>query len=148
MTDEQGEEVVLDHQAAQLTLTGRPLEKVFDEERNIVTTVTKGGDRNLQDVEPVIEVLPEPARATKNLEILIRRADHPHVHMDGTAAAHRADLPFLEHPQELGLRGEGEISDLVEEEGAGVGLLEQPLAIPVGTGEGTADMAEDLALEQ
>ena len=47
------------------------------------------------------------------------------------AAAHPADLPLLQHAQQLYLQGQGELADLVQKERAAVRLLEQPLARPV-----------------
>ena len=56
-----------------------------------------------------------------------------------------ADAPHLvavERAQELGLRVEREVADLVEEEGAAVGLGEGAEPLRVGAGEGSALVAE------
>src|SRR6185437_10620158 len=44
--------------------------------------------------------------------------------------------------------GEREVADLVQEEGAAVGLLEEAAPRFVGAGEGAAIVAEELALEE
>src|SRR5205807_10614082 len=53
-----------------------------------------------------------------------------------------------EESKEFRLRPERENVDLIEEEGAPLRHCDQSLLIPVGIGEGAADVAEDLVLEQ
>ena len=54
----------------------------------------------------------------------------------------------LQDAQQLDLRRRVEVADLVEEDRAAVGHLEAPLAVGARVGEGAADVAEHLALEQ
>src|SRR5690606_7509214 len=54
----------------------------------------------------------------------------------------------LQGAEELGLEGEGELADLVEEEGAALRLLEGALAGGGGAREGALLVAEELALHQ
>ncbi len=58
------------------------------------------------------------------IEIAPGRGDHPHVDADRSVPADALDLRSLEHAQELGLERGAEIADLVDEERAPVGLLE------------------------
>ena len=60
----------------------------------------------------------------------------------------RSNSPVSRTPQELGLLAEGDVGDLVEEEGAAVGQLEAAYPVALGVGEGALDVAEQLALEQ
>src|SRR5207245_10065731 len=80
-------------------------------------------------------------------EVLVGSGDDPRVHPDGSAFPHPADLPFLEHAQELTLDASADVSDLVEEERPAGRLLEQPAARPGCSGEAAARMPEPLALE-
>ena len=61
---------------------------------------------------------------------------------------HPLELALLQHPQELHLRAERNLADLVEEDGSPVGQLEAPLLAPDRAGERAALVAEQLALEQ
>ncbi len=58
------------------------------------------------------------------------------------------DDAALEDAEELGLEAEGHLADLVEEDGAPLGLREEPWARRGGAGEGAAHVPEQLALEQ
>ena len=60
----------------------------------------------------------------------------------------RDDLAVLQRAQHLGLRGEVHVADLVEEERAAVGLLEEAALARLGAGERAALVAEELALDQ
>ena len=51
-------------------------------------------------------------------------------------------------PQELGLKRQGQVADLVQKEAAAVGLFDQPGLVPEGPGERPAGMAEKLALQE
>jgi hypothetical protein len=51
----------------------------------------------------------------------------------------------LQHAQERDLRFLGQLGDLVEEQRAAVGALDQALAIVLGAGERAALVAEQLA---
>ena len=62
--------------------------------------------------------------------------------------AHAADLPLLERPEELALEGQRELADLVQEQGAAVGHLDQPRLRLDSAREGTLLVAEQLGLQE
>ena len=57
------------------------------------------------------------------------------------------ELAGLEHAQQLACWLSGHVGDFVEEQRAAVGQLEAADAVGLGVGEGAADVAEQLALE-
>ena len=82
------------------------------------------------------------------LEVLVGGGDDAHVHGDGGRPAHRLDLLLLQDAQHLGLRLQGHVADLVEEQRAAVRELELPLLGRERAREGAARVAEELALDQ
>ena len=58
------------------------------------------------------------------------------------------DSLFLQHPQKLGLGGEGHIADFVEKEGAAMGRLEFARAGLGGPGEGAPHMTEEFTFQK
>ena len=76
------------------------------------------------------------------------RGDQAHVHRHRARTAHRADLALLQHAQQLDLKGRRGLADLVQEQGAAIGPLEQADVVIDGAGEGPALVAEELALQQ
>ena len=99
-------------------------------------------------VEAVIEVLAEPAGRHLLLQVAVGGDDDAHVHADRLLAADPLQFVLLEHAQQLGLHGRRGLADLVEEQGAAVGLDEAALAAAVGAGEGAPLVAEQLGFEQ
>ncbi len=54
--------------------------------------------------------------STALAEVLVGRGEHAHVDVDHVLAADARDLPRLDGPQDLGLRDEIHVADLVEEQ--------------------------------
>jgi hypothetical protein len=127
---------------------GELLQEVDDEERDVLLALAQRRHVQRHHVETVEEVLAKAAGGDLLLERLVRRGDHAHVDLDHLGAADARDDVLLQHAQHLGLGGEAHVADLVEEQGAAVGLLELPRAVPDGTGEGAAHVPEQLALDQ
>jgi len=77
-------------------------------------------------VEPVVDILAEPARPYRQLEGDTGGGDGPHIHADRRLAAEWPHLSFLQGPQQRGLRGEGKVDDLVEEQAAASASWNRP----------------------
>ena len=74
--------------------------------------------------------------------------DDAHVDLDLAAAADALHRALLEHAQQLHLHVGRHVADLVEEQGAAIGLLELALVLGVGAGERALFVAEQLGFEQ
>ena len=99
-------------------------------------------------MQAVVEVLPEFAAVDERRELLVGRADDAHVDGVLLRRADLAHLLFLDRAQELHLHLQRQIGDLVEEQRAAVGRLEEAVAIGLGAGERALPVAEELALHQ
>src|SRR5262245_5926708 len=100
------------------------------------------------DREPLEEVLANATVRPGRVEVLVRRRDYPDVHRLRPRAAEPAHLALFERRQELALRGRREQADLVEEEHAAGGQLEEArLGLP-GVRERSALVPEQLRLDQ
>ena len=77
-------------------------------------------DHQLDDLQAVVEVLAEAAGLHRRLEVLVRRGEEPHVDLDRLVAADALELLLLERAQQLRLRLERHVAELVEEERAAV----------------------------
>ena len=99
-------------------------------------------------VDSVVEVFAEAAFANEEIERPVGGRNQPEVHVDGAVAAQSFEAAFFEHPQQLGLRDQRQIANLVQQERAAVGQLESAGLAVVGAGERALLVAEDLRLEQ
>ena len=68
--------------------------------------------------------------------------------LDRLRAAERLHLPFLQRPQELRLRGQREVDNLVEEEASAIGKRKLSRLALMRTGERALLVAEQLRLDQ
>src|SRR5262245_57595694 len=130
-----------------LQLRCDPSDEVAGEGRQVLEPITERRKADREDAQPEVEVLAEASRLHLLGELAVRRRDDPHVDPPRAILPHRAHLALLQDAQELRLQRRGGLRDLVEEERPAVGDLEEPLPVGDGAGEGTAPMAEELALE-
>ena len=124
------------------------LEEVLRQQRDVLLALAQGRQRHRDDVQAVVEVLAELPLLHHLAQVDVGRGDDPHVHLDVLDAAKPHELAFLDHAQQLGLRLERDVADLVEEDAALVGELEQPLLRVDGAGEGALHVTEQVRLEQ
>jgi hypothetical protein len=97
-----------------------------DQERDVLAALAQRRQMDAEDVEPIVQVAPELLERDELPEILVGRRDDADVDVDGVLAADAQELALLEHAQELGLRRDRHLADLVEEDGAAVRELEEP----------------------
>ena len=70
--------------------SGRALEEVGGEERDVLAALAERRDADADHVEPVVEVLAEAPLRDRAAEVLVRRGDDADVHLDGRRSRRRA----------------------------------------------------------
>ncbi|EJT83508.1 hypothetical protein PPS11_34823 [Pseudomonas putida S11] len=123
-------------------------EEVAGEGRDILAAVGQPRNVDADHVQAVKQVLAELAGLHQRLQVLVSGGDDAHIDLDRHVATHAIELAIGQHSQQAGLCVGGHVADLVEEQGAAVGLLEAPSAQVGGAGEGALFMAEQLGLHQ
>ena len=99
-------------------------------------------------MQTVVEIFTELSFADPFGQIMVGGSDHPYIDLDGGGVTDPFKFTFLEHPQQTHLHGRRNVADLVQEDGAAVGLLETAGLVGDGTGEGPLDVAEQFAFQQ
>jgi hypothetical protein len=118
------------------------------EQQQVTAALAQRRQAQLDHAQPEQQVLAEGTGGDRRREVAMGGRQHPHVDRHGAAPTERLDHPLLQHPQQLGLRGGRHVADLVQEEGAAIGLPQLAGAVAVGAGEGATQVAEELALDQ
>jgi hypothetical protein len=121
---------------------------VVREDGDVGPALAQRGDLDLHHAQPIVQILPETPLLALGAQVEIRRRDDAHVDGARVGGAERADLPVLQYAQQAHLHARMGLAHLVEEHRATVSDLEQALLVRVGTGERSARVAEELALEQ
>ncbi|MCY1222594.1 hypothetical protein D9M72_346920 [compost metagenome] len=132
----------------QALLGGKTLDEGTHQNRDVFLAPTQRRDGDREDVEAVIEVLAEPALAHFVDQVLVGGRDQPHIDPVRMARADRLDLALLHGTQELHLHFERQVADLVEEQGAAVGIDELAGVFFRRAGKGALFVAEENALDQ
>jgi hypothetical protein len=101
------------------------LEQHRRERRDVLRPCPQGREREVQDVQPVEEILAEPTGGDRGPQVDVGRRDHPDVDRALGGGADPPHPPLLQGAVELHLHRQRQLGDLVEEDRAAVGLLEQ-----------------------
>src|SRR6266487_4547918 len=116
--------------------------------RDVLLALPQRRQLDHDDVDAIKEILAKPSDLSLGLEIARGRREHPRIDPACLLVANAADLTLLENAQQLGLQSDGTLTDLVEQQRAAAGLLEQPCLVGRSTRKRAADVTEQLRLEQ
>src|SRR4029077_8592205 len=100
------------------------VEEEADEFGDVFLPLPQRGERDLDHLESIVEILAELAAFDHPLQALMRRGEDPHIDGDSAPAAELLDLPFLQYTQQLRLQGERNVTHFVEEDRATACQLE------------------------
>ena len=104
------------------------------------------GHLDVHHVQPVVQILAELPADHQLVQVAMRRGNDAHVDRHRLGAAHRANLIVLQHAQQLDLQPHRHVADLIEQQRAAVGGLEQAFLRAGRAGEGALLVAEQLRL--
>ena len=123
-------------------------EEVLGQQRNVFVALAQRRQVNRDDVDAVEQVLAELALRDHLGQILIGGGDDAHRRLELFDAAQPAELPLLQHAQQLHLHHRRHLADFVEEQRALLGRFDQPLLVGARAGERAFHVAEELRFEQ
>ena len=121
---------------------------MLHEQRDVFPAIAQRRQLDLNDIQPIVEILAEAAVLDHLRQIGVGRGDDSHVHFDRLAVADALELALLQHPQQLHLQRHRHRPDFVEEQRALIRLLEPTLTRADRAGERAAHVAEELGFEQ
>src|SRR5258705_349544 len=123
-------------------------EEVVAEERNVLAALAYRRHAQGDRVDAEVEILAQLTLSQRGLEIDVGRADETEVHVHEPVAADGTVFALLQHAQQLGLQVWGHLANLVEQERAALGHLEEAHLVGVRPRERALLVAEQLALDQ
>ena len=121
---------------------------MVDEERQVFFALGKGGNGNFDHGEAVVEVLAEKAVGDGLAQVAVGCGDDADVDFAGLERANALNFLVLEGAQQLGLGGDGHVADFIEKQRTVAGGFEEARLVAIRAGEGAANVAEELALEE
>src|SRR5580698_6455418 len=129
-------------------LTREHLDKVHDQQLNIIAPLPQRRQRNRKSAQTVVEVTSESTLIDHASEISMRGSNEANVDFTRATATGPFEFLFLQNPQEPRLECQREVTHFVKEECAGISHFETANSLSDRPGEGTLLMPKQLALEQ
>src|SRR4051812_28408359 len=124
------------------------VEEIVAEQRDVLGALAQRRDAQRDRVDAEVEILAQPPVAQRGIEIDVGGADQAEVDMHDPVAADRPVLALLENAQQLGLQIRRHLADLVEQQRAALGHLEQAFLVHRRAGERALLVAKELRLDQ
>ncbi len=131
-----------------MVLLVEPFYEYLREGHDVFRALSQSRQMDVHRVDSVEEVLPESAFLHLLTQIHVRGADKADVHVPWFGVSDTGDCPVLKDPQKLCLKMQGNIPDLVQEQGSALGHLDLTDLVSVSVRKGPLDVAEELALEK
>ena len=91
---------------------------MISQERDVFFALSKGRNFDREYTQPIVKVLSKTARFRFRPQLSVRRRNEPHVHTSSALFSDPFEFSFLQYAQQLGLKVEWNLSDLVEEQRA------------------------------
>src|SRR5262249_5491597 len=98
--------------------------------------------------QPKIEIAPKLPLLHVDFEVAMRRRNDACRHGNRPIRSESNDCALLQHAQELGLRRQGQLADLVEKERSSAGRLERAFSRAVRPGKRSALVSKQLAFDK
>src|SRR5262245_11547320 len=129
-------------------LGGEPRQEMPQEMWNVLASRAQARDRQRQHVKTVEQVLAEVALLHPVQELAVGSGDDANVDLHRLAAADGLDRALLERAEQLHLRGQRQLADLVQKQRAAMGL-DELAGVPLGRArEGALLVAEQDRLDE
>src|SRR5437764_5177126 len=148
VSGEGGQRVVLDPLDVLLQASVVLLPEMLHQQRNVVPPLAQRRQVDGDDVQPIVEVLAEPSRRDLPSQVPRGGCDQAHHDARRLHSSHPLELALLDGAEQLDLHLDGDLADLIEEEGAAVGELEAAGFALDRSGEGALLETEQLGLDQ
>ena len=124
------------------------LEEMRGQKGDVIFPLTKGRNKNGNDIESIIKVFPEGPLLHLLGQIFIRRCDHPDVHLQGLLSTDPLKAVILQDPKKQDLCGRGDLTNFVKEDRPPVCHFKPADFSPDGAGERPFFMTEELAFQK
>src|SRR5262245_9690558 len=123
-------------------------QKAGHKHRNVVAAFAQRRNANVEHMDAIVQIGPEPSSGDGRAQISIRCRDHSDVRSHWASATQPEEFALLKHAQELRLRGGRHLRDLVQEEYAPCRHLDLAWFGLHRSRERTALEPKELGLEQ
>jgi hypothetical protein len=133
-----------DGQLRQAVAAFETFEEMVRQCRDVTGKFPQGGDANMEEMQPVVEVFPEAVLPDELFQGMEGGRNEPDIHLAAGVAPDPADLAILDGIEHLGLEGDGKAGDFVEKQGSAIRCFKQADPLLAGIRKGAALVTEEL----
>ena len=128
---------------------GEAAQEVADERRHVFTAFPQRRHDDVDDVDPVVQILAEQTVGNQAAQVAVGCRDDPRI-VDACRpfGTDLLDFAGLEEAQEQSLHPEGHLADLVEEDRPVLGQFELAGFVAIRPREAALDVTEEFGLEE
>ena len=124
------------------------LEEMRGQKGDVIFPLTKGRNKNGNDIESVIKIFSEGAPLHLIGQIFVCRSDHPDVHLQGLLSTDPLKTMILQDPKEQDLDGRRNLANFIEEDRSPISHFKPANFSPDGPGERPFFMTEEFTFQQ
>src|SRR5690348_3647098 len=124
------------------------LQEVPGQKGYVFRPLAQSGKPNGYDTQAVVKIFAKPAFGYFLFEFLVRGGNDSNVDIGFLGASDGPYLALLKDAVEFDLHGEAHVADLIHEERAAMGCLEESLAIVIRASEGALHVAKKLRFQE
>src|ERR1700730_9047202 len=96
--------------------SGEFLQERVGQERDVATALAQGWNVDVEDLQPIEQILPEASLSDSPLQITIARGNHADIGLDEPRATESPELPLLQDTKQLRLGHRAHLAHFVEEQ--------------------------------
>src|SRR5258708_32414697 len=128
--------------------SGGLFDEVAHKFRNIRFSFAERWQRNRENIQAIVQILPEFTVTDHLPQVLIGRRDDTNIDARGTGAAYGLELALLEHTEQLRLKLHWHVSDFIQKQCAPVRQRKSSYMPIDRSGKGSALLPEKLTFEK
>ena len=124
------------------------LQKIVNQDGNIIAPFTKGWHVNRKHVDAIVKIIAESSVRYHCAKVAVRCSNNPNINLDRACAANATNLAFLKSAQKFRLHPNIQFRNLVKKERAAIRNLEETFLFGVRARERAFLVAEEFRFKQ
>ena len=124
------------------------VQEISFQQREVLSSLSQAWQLDLNHGQPIVQVFPECALAHHGSQISIGGGDDSDIDRFGSRGAHALYLVVLQNPQKLALGSQGQLANLIQENGSMIRILKNTHLVLRGSGKCTLHVTKQFTFHQ
>ena len=143
-----GQDIIADSFLGQTAFLSKFLQKIFNQQGDVLRTISQWRYLDGDDVQAIVEILPKPSLVDLPLQIFVGGSYDSNIHLDDLAAPHTLEALLFQNSQDFRLGFQAHVANFVQKKGAMIGQIKASPPPLIGAGESTSLVPKELAFNK